>query len=83
MRDVMRKVEEVAGAEGAARVTRVEVRLGPLSHFTPEHFREHFEDAALGTRAEGAEVEAVMDADLTGERAAGVVLVGVEVEGAR
>jgi hydrogenase nickel incorporation protein HypA/HybF len=83
MRDVMRKVEEVAGAERAARVTRVEVRLGPLSHFTPEHFREHFEDAALGTRAEGAEVEAVMDDDLTGERAAGVVLVGVEVEGAR
>ena len=80
MGDLMRKVEDVAGAEGAARVTRVEVRLGPLSHFTPEHFREHFEDAARGTRAEGAEVDAVLDDDLTGEGAAGVVLVGVEVE---
>jgi hydrogenase nickel incorporation protein HypA/HybF len=83
MTDVVRKVEEVARAEGAARVTRVEVRFGPLSHFTPEHFREHFEDATRGTCAEGAVVDAVLDDDLTGERAAGVVLVGVEVEEAR
>ena len=37
------------------------VRLGALSHFTPEHFREHFEDASRGTIAEGAEVDAVVD----------------------
>jgi hydrogenase nickel incorporation protein HypA/HybF len=80
MTDLVRKVEEVARDAGAERVTRVEVRLGPLSHFTPHHFREHFEDATRGTCAEGAAVDAVLDDDLTGERAAGVVLVGVEVE---
>jgi hydrogenase nickel incorporation protein HypA/HybF len=80
MADVMRKVDEVARAADAERVTRIEVRLGPLSHFTPAHFREHFEDAARGTSAEGAEVDAVVDEQLTDERAAGVVLVSVEVE---
>ena len=52
MTDLMREIEVVARADGATRVTRVSVRLGALSHFTEEHFREHFDDAALGERAE-------------------------------
>ena len=55
-------------------MTRIRVRLGALSHFTPEHFREHFVDAARGTLAEGAEVDAAMDESLDGEAAQGVVL---------
>lgn len=80
MRDVMRKLEEVAAENGASRVTRVRVRFGPLSHFTPEHFREHFVDAARGTIAEGADVDARLDEALTGERATGVLVDDVEVE---
>jgi hydrogenase nickel incorporation protein HypA/HybF len=45
-----------ATAEGAERVTRIRVRLGALAHFTPEHFREHFEEASGGTVAENAAV---------------------------
>ena len=56
------------------------MRLGALSHFTPEHFREHFADASRGTIAEGAEVDAVLEDDLADPRAAGVVLESVEVE---
>lgn len=81
MADVLRKVEEVARAEGGARVTRISVRLGALSHFDPEHFREHFDDAATGTLAAGAAVDAVASDDLDAPDAAGVVLVSVEVEG--
>lgn len=80
MQDVMRKIDEVASESGAGRVTAVQVRLGPLSHFTPAHFAEHFADASRGTRAEGALVAARVDDDLTGEHAAGVVLESVEVE---
>lgn len=80
MRDVMGKIEEVGRAQGADRVTRIEVSLGALSHFTPDHFREHFADASLGTIAEGAEVEAIVDGDPTAERARDVVLLSVEVE---
>ena len=80
MDDLMRKVVEVAGENNAVRVTRVTVRLGALSHFTPEHFREHFVDASRGTVAEGAEVVAVIDDDIHSADAAGVVLESVEVE---
>ena len=79
MDDLMAKILGVAAAEGGARVTRVTVWLGALSHFTPEHFREHFDDAARGTLAEGAEVEATLDDDLADPRAQGVVLESVVV----
>jgi hydrogenase nickel incorporation protein HypA/HybF len=79
MDDLVRKVLAVAEAEGATSVARIRVRLGALSHFTPEHFVEHWVDASRGTVAEGAEVDATMDGDLEGEAAQGVVLVSVEV----
>ena len=80
MTDLMREIEAVARADGAARVTRVSVRLGALSHFTEEHFREHFVDASRGTLAEGAAVDAVLQDDLEDPRATGVVLESVELE---
>lgn len=80
MQDVMTKIEEIAGAEGVERVTRVGVRLGALSHFTPSHFCEHFADASLGTIAQGAEVDAVVDEDITDPLARDVVLESLEVE---
>jgi hydrogenase nickel incorporation protein HypA/HybF len=80
MQDVMREIRARAGGEGASRVTRVRVRLGALSHFTPAHFREHFEDAARDTLAEGAEVDAELRTDPTEPAAQGVVLVSIDVE---
>lgn len=79
MDDLVRKVLAVAGAEHATTVTRIRVRLGALSHFTPEHFREHWVDASRGTLAEGAAVDATLDPDLDGQAAQGVVLESVEV----
>lgn len=81
MDDLVRKVLAVAEAEDAAAVTRIRVRLGALSHFTPAHFVEHWVDASRGTLAEGAAVEATMDSELAGEAAQGVVLEAVEVTG--
>jgi hydrogenase nickel incorporation protein HypA/HybF len=76
MNDVMRRIETVAHSGDATRVTRVTVRLGALSHFTPEHFRDHFADAAVGTIAEGAIVDAVVDAGNSNS----VILESVEIE---
>ena len=78
--DLVRRLEALAAAEGGTHVTRIRVRLGALSHFTPEHFREHFDDAAAGTLAEGAQVEAELDTDPTAPGAQGVLLETVEVE---
>jgi len=80
MNDVMRKIEETAFAGGATRVTRVGVSLGALSHFTAEHFREHFAEAARGSIAEGADVDAVVEHDIDAAHAGDVVLESIEVE---
>jgi hydrogenase nickel incorporation protein HypA/HybF len=80
LRDVVSRIEELARVEGATRVTGVQVRLGALSHFTPGHFCEHFEDAARGTLAEGATVDARVAGDARSARAGDVVLESVELE---
>ena len=80
MRDLVGRIDELATAERATAVTRIHVRLGALSHFTPEHFREHFEDTARGTRAEGAAVDMTTSKDTTAVDAAGVLLVSIELE---
>jgi hydrogenase nickel incorporation protein HypA/HybF len=80
MDDLLREIETVARAEGALRVTRVRVLLGVLSHFTPEHFREHFEDATRGTLAQGATVETEAATDPTHRGAQGVLLEDLDLD---
>ena len=79
MDDLLRAILTVSADNGGARVARVRVRLGALSHFTPDHFREHYADAAAGTAAEGAEVVATLESDVADPRAQGVVLETVEL----
>jgi hydrogenase nickel incorporation protein HypA/HybF len=80
MKDLLRKLEAEAGAGGGRRVTGIRVRLGALSHFSDAHFREHFEDAARGTVAEGAAVETELRTDPTEPGAQGIVLESIELE---
>jgi hydrogenase nickel incorporation protein HypA/HybF len=77
--DLLREILRVAEREGGARVTRITVRLGALSHFTPDHFREHFADVSVGTLAEGAAVVATLERDPGASGAQGVLLESVEV----
>jgi hydrogenase nickel incorporation protein HypA/HybF len=78
--DLMSRITRLAEDEGAARVIGIKVRLGRLSHLTPEHFLEHFEDASRGTVAEGARVEIGELEDLDDPYAMSVVLDSVEIE---
>jgi len=57
LKDLVREIESVAERERASAVTCVRVRIGPMSHMTPDHFIEHFVDATRGTIAEGAHCE--------------------------
>jgi hydrogenase nickel incorporation protein HypA/HybF len=79
IRDLVATVLRVAEENGAERVVRIRVRLGALSHFTPRHFVEHWEDASAGTIAEGCVVESEMSEDPTDLNAQGVVLEDVEI----
>lgn len=75
MASLMRRIDALARSHGARRVTAVRVRLGALSHMSKEHFCEHFEQAARGSLAQGAAIDAQHTSDLFD-----VFLVDVELE---
>ena len=82
MRRLIAQIEHVAATHGARRVTGVAVRVGALAHMSEAHFREHFEEAARGTIAEGATLRVEVDTDPAAPGADGILLRAVEVQGA-
>jgi len=76
----MRKVNDVAEQHGAQRVTAIHVQLGPLSHMSPEHFREHFDRVAKGSLAEHAELRIDEIKDIADPHAQDILIKDVEVE---
>ena len=81
MRDLMRKINDLATAENASRVTGVTVWLGALSHMSPAHFQEHFDQAAHGTLAAGALIRCETSDDIQDPNADGILLRSIETEG--
>lgn len=80
MNDLMTQVLKLAHDGQAGRVVALTVRLGALSHMSPEHFREHYDIAARGTIAAGAEIEAIVETDIRSPGAADVRLEAIEIE---
>lgn len=80
MRDLMARIDAAVREAGGVRVRRVDVWVGALSHFTPEHFREHFRDAAHGGPAAAAEVVCETSDDIAHPDAGGVRLLRLEVD---
>lgn len=80
MKDLVRKAERLARENGARRVTRLRVQLGALSHFSPDHFREHFAIAARGSLAEGATLDIEVLTDPSDPRAQDVILEAADIE---
>jgi hydrogenase nickel incorporation protein HypA/HybF len=80
MKGLMRRIEEIARDQRAVRVVGVSVWLGALSHMSPDHLVEHFEEAAAGTIAEGARLSATASDDIRHTNAQDVLLESIEVE---
>ena len=57
LRDLRRKIVEVARREGDAPVLRVRLWVGALSHVTPEGLRRRWPEVVAGTPAEDARLE--------------------------
>ena len=79
MADLLRKIERLAKDAESDKVTAVRVRLGALSHITPDHFREHFRDAIVGTVAEGATLDVEQSEDEQAPDAQDILLESVDV----
>lgn len=76
---LVKKIVLLAEQENAARVTKVSVTLGALSHMSPSHFKEHFDIAAQGTIAEDAIIEAEESKDMNDPNAHLVLLKSIDV----
>jgi hydrogenase nickel incorporation protein HypA/HybF len=80
VRDVVRRINELARATNARRITGAKVWLGALSHLSAEHFREHFTVETRDTPAAGAALDIEVSEDLDDPHAQYVRLESVEVD---
>jgi hydrogenase nickel incorporation protein HypA/HybF len=80
VRDLIRRIEQAAVAEGATRVSGVAVWLGALSHLSASHFRDHFEIEARGGVAEGAVLAITESSDITDPDAQQLRLESLDLE---
>ncbi|AKJ68448.1 hypothetical protein PATSB16_24810 [Pandoraea thiooxydans] len=79
-KDLVERLTVAAAQADALGIKQVCVWLGALSQFSPEHFREHFEEAARGTLAEHASLQIVTSHDPLDPNAQHVVLQSLELE---
>jgi len=80
VRDVVRRIEDLARATGARRVTGAKIWLGALSHLSAEHFREHFAIEARGTRGDGAALDVEVSQNLDHPHAQHIRLESVDLD---
>lgn len=80
MADLFGKIEKISRDNGGGRIVGVKVKLGALSHITPGHFAEHFEEFSKGTAAEGAKLDVEQLEDANDPNAQDILLDSVELD---
>jgi hydrogenase nickel incorporation protein HypA/HybF len=75
--EMVEKLTRMAAEHGAQRVVAVDVTLGALTGMDGDHLREHFDEAAKGTPAQGAELRCRISDD---PLSASVIIDSVELE---
>jgi hydrogenase nickel incorporation protein HypA/HybF len=78
--DLLRRIDLIAKAEKARRITGLSIRLGALSHLSAEHFIEHFTRASAGTIAEGARLRLSLAAEIDDDNAHNILIESIEME---
>lgn len=80
VRDLARRMEQAAAKAGASRISGAKIWLGALSQFSTDHFREHFEEEARGTLAEGAVLDIELSDDVLHPDAQHVIMQSIDLE---
>ncbi|HHT9146892.1 MAG: hydrogenase maturation nickel metallochaperone HypA [Candidatus Brocadiaceae bacterium] len=76
---LIRKISSIALEQHASKVISVTVKLGALSHISPDHLREHFVHASQGTISEGAQLHINILNDINVPMAQDVTIENIEV----
>jgi len=80
VRDVVRRIEDLAQATGARRITGAKIWLGALSHLSAEHFREHYTIEAQDSIAASATLSIEVSGDHDHPHAQHVRLESVDLD---
>ncbi len=75
--DLLEKIDVIARQNAAQTVNAIEISVGALAGIGLDHLREHFNAAARGTAAEGAELRLKLSDD---PMSTGLLLETVELE---
>lgn len=78
-KDILQKIESLSYEYKGQRLVKFTIRLGALSHISPAHFSEHFEEFSKGTAAEGATLVIIEDKDKQAPYAQGIILESIDV----
>jgi hydrogenase nickel incorporation protein HypA/HybF len=81
VRDIVRRIDDLARATNARRVIGAKIWLGALSHLSAEHFREHFAMEARDTLAARAVLDIEVSEDPDDPHAQHVRLDSVDLDG--
>ncbi|MCS6768640.1 MAG: hydrogenase maturation nickel metallochaperone HypA [Candidatus Nitrosocaldus sp.] len=80
IRDIIARLEAIAAENSARRISRIRLRVGALSHISPDAFREQFKMMAGGRSVlDGTTIE-IYVADEMDEHAQDVLLESVDIE---
>ena len=79
LKDLLQKIDSIAQKNGSDQVVGVRVKLGALAHISPSHLREHFDQAVVGTVAEGARLDIEELKDERDPHAQDIILDSIEV----
>ena len=80
MADLVRKIDSISQAQHPKNIVRVKIKLGALSHISADHFKEHFVQAAKGSRVENTQLDVEVLTDLNDPHAQEILLDSVDVE---
>jgi len=79
IKDLIHKITKIAHEQHASKVLSVTVKLGALSHISPEHFREHFIHASRGTITDCAQLNIEVQTDINDPQSQDVLIQNIEV----
>jgi len=79
IKDLMRKISTIALEQHASKVLSVTVKIGALSHISPDHFREHFIHASHGTITDCAQLNIEVQTDINDPQSQDVLIQNIEV----
>ncbi len=80
LRDLRRKIQEVARAEGDPPIRRVHLWVGALAHVTPATLRVRWPEVVAGTPAQDGQLVIDVSEDTADPAAQGIRLVEMTVE---